>query len=41
MHVLCDKGQTMLKIIFLKQSNESVLGPEQILNQSINVYDTL
>ena len=38
---LCDKGQTMFKIIFLKQSDESMLGPKQTLNQSINQYSIL
>ena len=37
MHVLCDKGQTMFKMIFLKQSDGSVLGPEQTLNQILSV----
>ena len=30
--------QTMFKIIFLKQSDGSVLAPEQTLNQSINQF---
>lgn len=33
MHVLCDKAQTMFKMIFLKHFDGSVLGPEQTLNQ--------